>query len=60
MFALANDALPQSDPRKFTRDDLDLLHALVDATNNTERDALGLLATVERLCEKIAALLPPR
>ena len=58
LMALANDALPDDDPRKLTRADVALLNALlvkIDA-----REPSGMLAIAEALRDKVAALLPPR
>lgn len=54
--ALANHALPDGDPRKITRADVD---ALRDDLSDHPDDRARQEAVLRRIADKIAALLPP-
>jgi hypothetical protein len=56
LIALANHALPDTDPRKLTREDL---HAVMDASNGQESEFNEGDDRLYRLEAKLAALLPP-
>jgi hypothetical protein len=57
--ALANDALPDDDPRKLSRTDLAVLSILLERLDRNQPNALRLLALSESLYAKLLALLPP-
>lgn len=57
--ALANDALPPSDPRKITGTDLAVLSILLDRLDRSLPNTHRLLALSDALYAKISALLPP-
>jgi hypothetical protein len=57
--ALANDALPASDPRKITGTDLAVLSILIDRLDRSRPNTNRLLALSDALYAKISALLPP-
>ncbi|HEY2377283.1 MAG TPA: hypothetical protein VGH98_15005 [Gemmatimonadaceae bacterium] len=57
--ALANDALPPSDPRKLTGTDLAVLSILVDRLDRSLPYTNRLVALADALNAKISALLPP-
>jgi hypothetical protein len=57
--ALANDALPDDDPRKLSRTDLAVLSILLERLDRNQPNTLRLLALAESLHAKLLALLPP-
>ena len=57
LIALANDTLPDGDPRKITREDVHLLHALAASIEVHDADLPRILPLVNALCEKINALV---
>lgn len=60
LIALANDALPHDDPRKFTRADARLLTALVAAIEVQDGEFSRLVPLFNALYEKLGALLESR
>ena len=58
LMALANDALPNGDPRKLTAGDLEWFRRLADDTEMYEAHSLRNWA--RQMAELFAALLPPR
>ena len=60
LIAMANDALPNSDPRKITLEDVHVLHALVASIEVQDVDLRRLLPHVDALSEKFGALLAER
>jgi hypothetical protein len=57
LIALANDALPDSDPRKITGADIAFLKTIADSVDGDELDVAEMLALAETLSEKVGALL---
>ena len=57
--ALANDALPEDDPRKVTRTDVAVLGILIDRLDRAQPNTMRLLSLAEALGAKLSALLPP-
>jgi hypothetical protein len=57
--ALANDALPATDPRKLTFTDLAVLSILVDRVDRAQPNTARLVSLTTMLYAKLAALLPP-
>ena len=60
LIALANDALPDGDPRKITRADTHLLNALVASIEVQDTDFSRLLPLFDALGQKLGALLQRR
>lgn len=60
LIALANDALPNDDPRKVCRTDLSILSVLIDRLDREHEGDARLLPLAAALHDKLAALLPPR
>lgn len=58
LMALANDALPDGDPRKITRETVKLLHALT-ADTWAGHKAAEQRAALAQLARALTALLPP-
>jgi len=57
--ALANDALPDDDPRKLTHTDLTVLGILLERLDRNQPKTQRLLLLAESLYTKLWALLPP-
>jgi hypothetical protein len=60
--AIANAALPDDDPRKITRADVETVIAGAYAATDEfplDPDAMALEASLHRVAAKLAALLPP-
>lgn len=57
LVALANDALPEGDSRKFTRADAQLLNALIAAIEVQDADFSRLLPLFDALYQKLGALM---
>lgn len=57
LIAFANDALPDSDPRKITRADVAFLRTIAGVIDGQEFPAAEMLGLADRLCEKVRALL---
>jgi hypothetical protein len=57
LIAFANDALPDVDVRKITREDVHVLHALAASIEVRDADLLRILPLVDALCEKVGALM---
>ena len=57
--ALANDALPDDDPRKLTQTDLTVLGILLERLDRHQPKTQRLVALAESLYTKLWALLPP-
>jgi len=60
LIAIANDALPNSDPRKITLEDVHLLNALAASMEVRDADLPRLLPLVDALCDKVRALCSHR
>ena len=59
VMALANDTLPNEDPRKLTVTDIAVLRILLERISESEPNGRRLLSLGIALTDKLAALLPP-
>lgn len=59
LMALANDSLPNEDPRKLTVTDIAVLRILADRISAEEPNGRRLLSLATALRDKLSALLPP-
>jgi hypothetical protein len=62
MMAINNDRLPNGDPRKITREDVEaVIDGALQATDEfpLDPDAMALEAKLRGVAAKLAALLPP-
>jgi hypothetical protein len=59
VMALANDTLPNEDPRKLTVTDVAVLRILIERISEDEPNGRRLLSLAIALREKLNALLPP-
>jgi hypothetical protein len=57
--ALANSALPDDDPRKITRADVDHIEWTVEQMRKLNPISIDDEAKLSRIADKLAALLPP-